>query len=89
MFVEFKSFPVAVGAFQGKRFSQRPLASDASAYFFCHASAWTGWQSQDARAIGKTAGCGVRQQMSRDPAASAVYVEAMVAPNTRSILDNG
>ena len=27
MFVEFKSSPVAVGAFQGKRFSQRPLAS--------------------------------------------------------------
>jgi len=26
MFVEFKSSPVAVGAFQGKRFSQRPLA---------------------------------------------------------------
>ena len=28
MFVEFKSSPVAVGAFQGKRFSQRPLARD-------------------------------------------------------------
>jgi hypothetical protein len=34
MFVEFKSSPVAVGAFQGKRFSQRPLASQADLGIF-------------------------------------------------------